>query len=78
MNVASRSLVIDVQDVFGNISHHTIPLFGDPCPMCNMAVAGGSTDINASVAAIVAHVMEVENALLGKLKAAGIDVPTTA
>lgn len=75
LNIAHRTVTVDVQDIFGNVTHHTIPLFGDPCPTCQMAVAGGTTDLKASAAAIVAHVTEIETALLEKLKAAGIDFP---
>lgn len=75
LNIAHRSVTVDVQDIFGNITHHTVPLFGDPCPTCQMAVAGGTTDLKASTAAIVQAVTDIETALLGKLKAAGIDFP---
>ena len=77
-NIAHRTVTVDVQDVFGNVTHHTIPLFGDCCPTCQMAQSGGTNDVKASTAAIVQHVTEVETALIEKLKAAGIDVPISA
>ena len=78
ISIETRSVVIDVQDVFGTVTSHTVPLFGDCCPTCNIAVAGGSTDINVSAVSIVQHITEVETALLKKLMAAGISVPVTA
>jgi hypothetical protein len=78
LNIAARTVTVDVQDIFGNVTHHTIPLFGDPCPTCQMCAPGGSTDLKASTAAVVAHVTEIETAVLEKLKAHGIDVPVNA
>lgn len=75
INIAARTVTVDVQDVFGNVTHHTIPLFGDCCPTCGMAAPGGTKDFKASADAIVQHVTEVESVLLEKLTAAGIEVP---
>lgn len=74
LNIALRTVAVDVQDIFGIVTTHTVPLFGDACPTCRMAIAGGTPDINLSVAAILANVSEIETALAGKLQAAGIDV----
>lgn len=76
VNISLRNVAIDVEDIFGIVTTHTVPLFGDACPTCGMSAAGGSPDIGASVAAILANVTEVETALAAKLKASGIDVPS--
>lgn len=68
LNIAHRSVTVDVEDIFGHVTHHTIPLFGDPCHMCQQCAPGGTEDVDASVDAIVAHVQEIEDAVLAKLK----------
>jgi hypothetical protein len=75
VNIALRSVAVDVQDIFGNVTTHTIPLFGDPCPTCGMALPGGTKDLNASAQTIVDHVTEIETALAEKLQTAGIATP---
>lgn len=75
IDIAARTVTIDVQDIFGCVTHHTVPLFGDACPMCQMALAGGTPDLNATAAAVLAGVSTIENAILAKLQASGIDVP---
>jgi hypothetical protein len=67
-NMATRTVTVDVEDIFGNVTHHTIPLFGDACHICQRCAPGGTNDIDASIDAVVAHVTEIENAVLAKLK----------
>lgn len=67
-DIAQRTVIVDVQDIFGNVTHHTVPLTGDGCPLCKRCAPGGSQDIDASIDSIVAHVTEIENDVLAKLK----------
>lgn len=67
-DIASRSVSVTVEDYFGHVSHHTIPLTGDSCPHCGVVMVGGSEDIEASISAVIAHVSEVGDALISKLE----------
>jgi len=71
-NTATRHVVIDVEDDFGNVSVHSIPLTADHCSHCGQALPGtqGTTDVNATAAAIVAHVDRMMPELIAKLEQA--------
>lgn len=68
--MATRTLVLDVEDHFGVVSHHTIPLMGDKCPHCGTVLGGsaGSPDIEASVAQVIASVEACVNDVIAKLE----------
>jgi hypothetical protein len=70
VDFASRTVTVDVQDIFGIITPHTIPMTSDHCPMCGGALAGttGSPDLEASVAAAVAHINDIELGFIAQLK----------
>jgi hypothetical protein len=70
IDFATRTVTVDVQDIFGVITPHTIPMTGDHCPTCGCSLPGttGSPDLEASVAAAIAHVGEIEQGFLAQLK----------
>lgn len=75
LNFATRTLVVEVQDDFGTVSHHTLPLMADSCPHCGMALpssAPGTPDINAAITAVLTQVDQWAADLKAKLQAAGI------
>lgn len=64
---AQRVMVVDIEDDFGHVTPHTIPLTGDACSLCGHVMPGGSADPDASVAAAIAHVDQITDDLLAKL-----------
>lgn len=68
--MATRTVSVDVEDYFGVVTTHTIPLVGDCCSLCNRVFPGndGSADIEASVAQVVAHVRDIGDGLITKLE----------
>jgi len=77
LNLATRTLVLDVQDDFGTLSQHTLPLMADSCPHCGFAMPAslqGTPDINAAITAVLASVDQNTADLTTKLQAAGIAV----
>jgi len=70
LDIAQRTLTVDVEDDFGVVSHHTIPLAGDVCPLCKNAIPGtqGSPDVEASVTAILAATLAVTDGLIKQLE----------
>lgn len=71
-NIAHRQVVIEVQDEFGHVSTHSIPLLSDHCEHCGQALPGtnGTADVNATALATVAHVDSLMDDLIQKLEVA--------
>ena len=71
-NTAARQVTIHIEDDFGNVSKHSIALTADHCSHCGQALPGtqGSPDVNASAAAMVAHVDGMMPGLIAKFEAA--------
>jgi hypothetical protein len=64
---AQRVMVVDIEDDFGIVTPHTIPLTGDSCVLCGHVMPGGSTNVDLSVAVAVAGVDQTTDDLLAKL-----------
>jgi hypothetical protein len=75
-NTANRTITVEIQDDFGNISLHTLPLSGDQCPMCKHLLPGanGVTDVPTAVQGLVDHIDQITADVLPKFEAAGMDV----
>ena len=69
-DIASLSVVVRVENDFGHVTPHTIPLTGDKCAHCGLIIPGtkGSPDVAASVAAVLAHVDEVMGHVIARLE----------
>ena len=69
-DIASRSVSVTVEDYFGHVSHHTIPLTADMCPHCGHKMPGnnGSPDVEKSIAAVLEHVRQVADDVIAKLE----------
>ncbi len=70
IDIASLSLVVEVENDFGVVTPHMIPLTGDKCAMCGCVVLGtkGSPDIETSIQAVLSHVDNVTNDVIAKLE----------
>jgi hypothetical protein len=75
-NTANRTITVEIQDDFGNVSLHTLPLTGDQCPMCKQLLPGanGVTNVPAAVKGLVDHIDQITADVLPKFEAAGMDV----
>lgn len=72
---ATMTIVVDVEDDFGVISHHSIPLVGDMCPHCRSVIhENGEPDIEAAVKRAVSLIDGHIESVLPRLEKAGIDV----
>ncbi len=77
IDFSSRTVTVDIEDIFGVISHHTIPLIADHCLYCGSKKENGSKgspDVEASISAAILHVSEIENDVVSKLEASGFDM----
>ncbi len=70
LDIAQRTVTVDVEDCFGVLHTHTIPLTGDRCFHCKQAMPGtsGSTNVEATVTAIIASMGTMEDELIAKLE----------
>jgi hypothetical protein len=70
VNLHTRTVVVEVEDDFGVVSRHTIPLIGDCCSMCGHQFPGsnGTPDVEASIAQAVAHVDGIMDEMIPKLE----------
>lgn len=70
LDIASRSVIVEVEDDFGIVTPHTIPLTGDVCAHCGCVIPGtkGSPDVEASAAAVVAHVDGIMDQVIAQLE----------
>lgn len=71
-NTAARNVVIEIEDDFGNVSHHSIPLLGDTCHHCGQTLPGtsGAADVNAAAEGLVKHIDGMQPDLIAKFEAA--------
>jgi hypothetical protein len=76
VNLATRTVVVDVEDDFGIVTPHTLPLIGDHCPHCGSQLPGNSgvRDMDASATAAVKHIDDITEQILPHLEKAGVDV----
>jgi hypothetical protein len=76
---ATMTVVVDVEDDFGTVSHHTIPLVGEQCPFCKTVIHdNGVPDIEAAALKAVAHVDANIDAVLPQLEKAAASHPQIA